>query len=234
MQNFNPQNSWIIANVMASASLVCSPPDNMATDGATVHCWASDTGAGIDLTVPSSSTRPLPWKDVTLTVRAGSSFTTCNRQFLFQNGFSTHLHWASFPGWRRRRNVAVWNEIDGKDANSAPLRASCFVEDRLQLTAEPVHRSALREALALLDPEGAPDLADVSAIFTLADSLFDGTLLEQPTRLPGAGHSRMGAGRQTFFSLAYGFWARPSHANPIRALASSHWTDYLCQCRPDG
>jgi hypothetical protein len=155
-----------------------------STDGATVHCWASDTGAGIDLTVPSSSPRPLPWKDVTLTVRAGSSFTTCNRQFLFQNGSSTHLHWASFPGWRRRRNVAVWIEIDGKDANSAPLRASCFVEDRLQLTAEPVHRSALRGALALLDPEGAPDLADVSAIFTLADSLFDGTLLAHPPPSP--------------------------------------------------
>ena len=44
------------------------------------------------------------------------------------------------------------------------------------LRADPVHRSAWRGALALLDVEGAPELADVAAIFTLANEVFDGNL----------------------------------------------------------
>jgi hypothetical protein len=184
-------------------------------DSVTVHCWASDTGVGIDIAVPSSSSKLLPWHDVTLTVRAGSAFATCNRQVLFQNSPSTHLHWASFAGWKRRRNIAVWLELDGKDANAARVRASCFVEDRLQLTAEPVHRSALRGALALLDPEGAPDLADVSAIFTLADSLFDGTLLKHPTPPPGDGGKQAPADDKDA-TVSVALWPPEAHTHELQ------------------
>ena len=60
------------------------------------------------------------------------------------------------------------------------VRGKCFVENRLLLTADPVHRSAWRGALTLLGEEGAPELADIAAIFSLAWDLFDGTLMRVP------------------------------------------------------
>ena len=38
---------------------------HLPSDSATVHCWASDPCAGIDLAVPSSSSRAMPWHEVT-------------------------------------------------------------------------------------------------------------------------------------------------------------------------
>jgi hypothetical protein len=141
-----------------------------------LHCWATDTGAGIDIVVASDSRKQIPLRNVTLTARAGSALATCQKPALFQEGPLAHIHWTAFAGWQRHRKVAISLEIAATSANGKPTRGTCLVENDLLLTAEPAHRSAWRGALALLDAEGAPELADIGAIFTLANDVFDGNL----------------------------------------------------------
>ena len=141
-----------------------------------LHCWATDDGPGLELQVANDSRHHLPLRDVTLTVRAGSALAKCTKPVLFQNGSPTHVQWTVFAGWQRRRKVAICLEIEATGANGQSIRARCLVENQLLLRADPVHRSAWRGALALLDVEGAPELADVAAIFTLANEVFDGNL----------------------------------------------------------
>jgi len=57
-----------------------------------LHCWASDTGGGIDLVVSSTSREHLPLNHVVLTVRAGSRLTG-------------RLWW---DGFRRGGSVGLW------------------------------------------------------------------------------------------------------------------------------
>src|SRR6266446_6778174 len=76
--------------------------------------------------------------------------------------------------------MTVCLEIEGKTTADHFVRRRCFVENRLLLTADPVHRSAWRGALALLGEEGAPELADIAALFSLARDVFNGTLARKP------------------------------------------------------
>jgi len=57
------------------------------------------------------------------------------------------------------------------------------------LTADPIHRSAWRGALSLLSEEGAPELADIAAIFSLVRDMFDGTI---DSRMPESSIERTG------------------------------------------
>lgn len=150
-------------------------PDESAADK--LNCWGSDSGGGLDLAVAAASRTHLPLRDATLTVSAGSYLATCKKAMLFQDGPFMHMPWAAFEGWCRPRKMAVCLHITARDAGGRAMQGGCLVENRLLLTADPIHRSAWRGALALLDAEGAPELAAVAAIFTLARDLFDGTLL---------------------------------------------------------
>lgn len=141
---------------------------------------ASDTGNGLDLSLASLDAKRLPLRDVELTVRTGSHLSVCTRASLFTDSHTGHLLWTAFDGWKRQRKATVCLYLQGTDAHGKAVRGACFVENRMLLTADPIHRSAWRGALALLDSEGAPELADIAAVFTLARDLFDGNLVRVP------------------------------------------------------
>ncbi len=151
----------------------------------TIYCWGSDSGAGLDLAVAASSRKHLPLRDVILTISAGSNIATCQKTILFQDAPYTYLPWAAFEGRHRPRKMAICLQVTARNAEGKAVHGGCLVENRLLLTADPIHRSAWRGALALLDAEGVPELADIAAIFTLARDLFDGTLLHPSQNLPG-------------------------------------------------
>jgi hypothetical protein len=145
-----------------------------------LHCWAVDTGAGLDLLMSGDHKPRLPLSDLRFTVRAGSAIATCEKSSLFQTGCRAHIPWTAFEGWQRRRKVAICLEFQARDAHGKPVHTTCLVENRMLLSADPIHRSAWRGALALLDAEGAPELGDIAAIFSLAGDMFDGNLIRLP------------------------------------------------------
>jgi hypothetical protein len=149
-------------------------------DSDVLHCWAVDTGVGLDLLVSNDHRYHLPLTDVRLTIRAGSEIAISEKPSLFQTSCRAHVPWTGFDGWHRRRKVAISLELHATDALGKPVRTICLVENRLLLSADPVHRSAWRGALALLDAEGAPELGDIAAIFSLAGDMFDGNLIHPP------------------------------------------------------
>lgn len=162
------------------------------TAGGGLQFWASDSGTRMDLIVAEGCAAQLPLRDVVVTVRCGSSLAVCRKATVFQQGRIAHIDWTSFPDWYRRKKMAVCIEIQGVSAAGVAVHGSCFVENRLLLTADPVHRSAWRGALSLLDEEGAPELADIAAIFSLARDLFDGNLIRVP-KAPAAGVNEAGS-----------------------------------------
>ena len=139
---------------------------------------AVDHGGGPTITVGQKCRHKLPLSSVTLRVAAGSDFSLATMPLLFETEHgSANLSWKQFAGWERPRKRAIRLEITGTTANGKALRGSCFVENQLLLRSDPIHRSAWRGALALLESEGAPELADVSAVFALARGVFDGAFI---------------------------------------------------------
>jgi hypothetical protein len=155
--------------------------------GDMLRFWASDTGSRIEIVTAANCASYLPLHDVTMTVRSGSSLASCRKATLFEAGHVAHIDWSLFPDWERRRKMAICLDIEATAATGEAVRGRSFVENRLLLTADPIHRSAWRGALTLLSEEGAPELADIAAIFTLARDVFDGTLIRLPKAAPTAG-----------------------------------------------
>jgi len=146
-----------------------------------LHLWATESGMGIDITTASDSIDRLPLQDVALILRIGSKVVALSRSTMFAGGRTEHVLWAAFEGIRRERSMAICLEIQAKDASGGDIRGACFVENRMLLTADPIHRSAWRGALALLDSQSMPDLSDIAAIFTLVSNIFDGRLVARVT-----------------------------------------------------
>lgn len=147
-----------------------------------------DNGGGPTITVADRSRNHLPISDVTLRVTAGSDFSTATMPLLEEHG-SVNLSWKAFAGWERPRKRAIRLEISGTNPRGKIVRGGCFVEDQLLLRSDPIHRSAWRGALALLESEGAPELADISAVFTLARGVFDGAFMTGSLKEPGRSES---------------------------------------------
>ena len=110
--------------------------------GDMLRFWACDTGSGIDISIAESCANHLPLRDVTVTVRSGSNLAVCRKVALFENGRFAHIANSAFPDWQRRRKMAVCVDIQATAAMGVVVRGSCFVENRLLLTADPIHRSA--------------------------------------------------------------------------------------------
>ena len=144
-----------------------------------LHLWASESGMGIEITVSTNSAQHLPLKEIALTVRIGSNVATAKRATMFAGSRTEHLNWSAFEDLRRTRNMAICIELTGLDQAGQAVNGACFVENRMLLTADPIHRSAWRGALALLDTESMPDLSDIAAIFTLVNNIFDGRLVSR-------------------------------------------------------
>ena len=145
--------------------------------------WAADTGGGLDIIVPAATKTKFPLSKVVLTIRSGSRLATCERATLFQEGSVVNIPWAEFDSWERTRKMAVMLDISAVDSKGKAIRGQCLVENRLLLSADPIHRSAWRGALALLDAESVPDLGDIAALFTLARDLFDGNVIREESYL---------------------------------------------------
>ena len=148
-----------------------------ATSAEVLPCWASDMGGSLDVVVPTSAKDRLPLRDAVMTIRSGSRLATCERAILFQDGPTANISWSIFDDWERTRKMAVSLEISAVDRQGKAVHGQCLVENRLLLTADPIHRSAWRGALALLDAESVPELGDIAALFTLARDLFDGNVV---------------------------------------------------------
>ena len=167
-----------------------------------LQCWATDTSEGLDLQMAGGDQSKFPLQEVCIRVRAGSHLAICEKKILFQSSKHVHLPWTSFDGWQRWRKVALCVELDAKDAKGRKVRAHCLVENRLLLSADPTHRSAWRGAQALLDAEGAPEMGDIAAIFSMARDVFGGKLLTVPMVKPADAGSGQKAKEVEFVGIA--------------------------------
>ncbi len=167
-----------------------------ATGRDVLHFWASDSGLRLEIVVAESSMAKLPLRQVTVTVRSGSGVGRCEKDILFRHGRTAYIDWSAFADWRHAKKMAVFVELQGTTVSGDLVQGQCFVENRLLLTAEPIHRSAWRGALALLGEEGMPEMSDIAAIFTLAQDLFDGTLVRR-TESTSTGKKGGDAGSET-------------------------------------
>lgn len=140
---------------------------------------ASDTGAGLELIATGTEQDRLPLADVRLTVRAGSHTVVHKMDKIFTSHGTEFVAWDHLAGWRMPRNIAICIELSAKDKSGKSVSGACFVENRVLLTSDPIHRSAWRGALALLDSEALPDLSDIAAIFTLVGNIFDGRVVSR-------------------------------------------------------
>lgn len=180
-------------------------------------CWASDTGGSLEIVVPKSVIDRLPLEDVVLTIRSGSRLATCKRSELFQDDTVATISWSIFDEWERTRKMAVSLEMTAVDSAGAPVRGQCLVENRLLLTADPIHRSAWRGALALMDAESVPELGDIAALFSLARDLFDGNVVREDCPLdvvPGKG----GRPGWIYSMPAIAIWPPPPDYHELKRL----------------
>ncbi|HKP46459.1 MAG TPA: hypothetical protein VJT50_07655 [Pyrinomonadaceae bacterium] len=174
---------------------------------------AVDNGSGLTITVVDRSRLHLPISGVTLRVTAGSDFSTATMPVLVgeQHG-SVNLSWKAFAGWERPRKRAIRLEVSGTNPHGKCVRGACFVENQLLLRSDPIHRSAWRGALALLESEGAPELADVSAVFTLARGVFDGAFTTGSLKEPAKNESEH---RKPEEGLAVAIWPPKPDAHDL-------------------
>jgi hypothetical protein len=141
---------------------------------------ATDHGSSFSLQMADLSQKHLPLKKVVISARSGNIFGETKVPQLFASGTSERILWSTLEDWTKPRKRAVRIDIAGVDRRDEAIQGSAFLENLLLLTSEPTHRSAWRGALALLDVEGVPDLADISAIFALSHEIFN------LTRPPGS------------------------------------------------
>jgi len=138
-----------------------------------------ETTAGLNIQISDQSQSLLPLSDVEVIVRAGSHVCAVKKDKLFTERSGEHLLWTAFEGWSRPRHCSLSIVVNGRDNSGDELQGSCFVDNHLLLTADPLQRSAWRGALALLGGEAMPELADIGAIFSLASNIIDGHVVQQ-------------------------------------------------------
>jgi hypothetical protein len=138
-----------------------------------------ETTAGLNIQISELSQSLLPLSDVDVIVRAGSHVCAVTKDKLFVDRSTEHLLWTAFEGWSRPRHCSLSIVVNGKGNSGDDLGGSCFVDNHLLLTADPLQRSAWRGALALLGGEAMPELADIGAIFSLASNIIDGHVVQK-------------------------------------------------------
>ncbi|HMO51223.1 MAG TPA: hypothetical protein PKA21_08865 [Kiritimatiellia bacterium] len=183
---------------------------------------ASESGLGLELVAAGSERDRLPITDVRLTVRVGSHSAVFAAKTLFAGHGTEHVSWDSFVGWHRTRNMAVCLELIAKDKAGKPVSAACFVENRMLLTADPIHRSAWRGALALLDSESMPDLSDIAAIFTLVGNIFDGRIITRSVSVRDSDSDDIEPDEEEESSVHVAIWPpQPVHHDLQRQLGTT-------------
>lgn len=193
--------------------------DQSAESKDLLHCSAVDTGAGFNVFMSSNHRSRLPLSNVKIIVRAGSALATCDRSTLFENACRAYFPWSGFEGLVRRK-AAICLEFEAQDSLGKFIRTACLVENRLLLSADPTHRSAWRGALALLDAEGAPELGDIAALFSLAGNMFDENLGILPEIKISDGHPP-GKSEKEIESSAIAIWPPQPDTQELRKKIGS-------------
>jgi len=134
---------------------------------------ATDSGNSIVIYVPDGARQSLPLSNVVVTVRSANSISAVELSTMCDSGQSQTISWSAFPAWEQRRKRTIRVDVTGVCKSGAVIRGSAFIGNYLLLSSEPGHRSAWRAAIAILDSEGVPELADISALFTLANEVLD-------------------------------------------------------------
>jgi hypothetical protein len=154
-----------------------SEPDGGAIG---IPIWATDSGSRLKIIIGSDYAKYLPLKGVEFVIRMGSKIASYAKDLAFKESRTIRIAWSEFEGIGNRREMTICLEVRGKAGDSSPVHGACFVENLRLLTADPMHRSAWRGALALLDTEAVPELGDIAAIFGMVDSIFAGRLISPP------------------------------------------------------
>jgi hypothetical protein len=135
---------------------------------------AASRGPAIEIAVASGSRAWLPLRDVTLTLQIGSERVEHACSDLFVHGQMQRVPWAWFPELEDRVGGPALLKIRGTTGDGVPLAGAAFVDQPLLLQSDPVHRSAWRATLAILEREGLPDASDLACVFRLVSDLFYG------------------------------------------------------------
>ena len=163
-------------------SLPDEPLPNRKPDGEAIGIpiWATDVGSRLEVTIGSDRAKYLPLKEVEFVIRMGSKVATYAKDLAFKESRTIRIAWSDIACIGNRREMTICLEVRGKARDGSPIHGACFVDNLRLLTADPMHRSAWRGALALLDAEAVPELGDIAAIFGMVDNIFAGRLISQP------------------------------------------------------
>jgi hypothetical protein len=149
-----------------------------------VLLWATDQTSAIELLTAKQGDMALPLRDIILTLHIGGEASSHDVPALFQNRLLERIPWEWFPHKTDRTKAPALLTLQAVAPDGVEVEGAAFIDQPLLLTSDPLHRSAWRAAVALLDGEGAlPDAADLASIFTLVHGVFDAETAEAPTPL---------------------------------------------------
>jgi hypothetical protein len=135
--------------------------------------WAADRTGAIELQTTHQEGIALPLQEVVFTLQIGGEVSTHEALSLFDDGLAERIPWEWFPHKGDRAKFTPLLTVSALSATGMPVEGAAFVDHPLLLTSDPVHRSAWRATVALLDTEGLPEAADLASIFTLVHGVFD-------------------------------------------------------------
>jgi hypothetical protein len=135
--------------------------------------WATDRGSVIDVVAADGQGISFPLCEVELSLQLGSEEPRRQVPALFGGGRAERLPWDWFPHTVDRAKVSPLLRVRGRAADGTCVEGAAFVDHALLLSSDPIHRTAWRAALALLDREGLPEAADLASVFHLVHEVFD-------------------------------------------------------------
>lgn len=135
--------------------------------------WATDLGNSIELIAPPNEKAKFPLKDVLLTMKTGSNVSEFHCPSIFLDKPTEKIPWEWFEPAIKARVSSILLEISATTNNGNKIQSAAFVDNYWMLSSGPVHRSAWRASLALLQGEGLPEFGDVAAVFALGFEMFD-------------------------------------------------------------
>jgi hypothetical protein len=146
-----------------------------------VLLWATDRTGAIEVLTTKQGGIALPLRDIVLTLHIGGETSSHEVPALFQNRLLERIPWEWFPQGTDRTKVTPFLTLQAVSSDGVEVEGAAFIDQPLLLTSDPIHRSAWRAAVALLDGEGGlPDAADLASIFSLVHDVFDAEVVQAP------------------------------------------------------
>jgi HKD family nuclease len=135
--------------------------------------WAADRTGAIELVTAEQEAIALPLQEVELTLQLGAEASCHDAPSLFDTGHTERIPWEWFPHKGDRTKSTPLLTVRAVSATGVSVQGAAFVDFPLLLTSDPMHRSAWRAAVTLLDTGGLPEAADLCSIFNLIHTVFD-------------------------------------------------------------